>query len=269
MNLIKILRIEVNLKERLENKAVLIIIILLLFHAVINFYVLDKSTFLRKADDASRASESLRFHQRLMNKEYKNLAKDFYILPLQSHPRFYPLTAGLVMTFLDKVGLKDINWMILTTNAFFLFILLISVFKIGALLYDEKIGLLAAILLSFSLAIFSHSRISMLDFPLTAMLSLCFLFLLKTRNLSSLSFSLFTGVLFGLTQLTKETAVIFVLPVFLYYFFHSLRIVKEKRKKKIINFIIVLLLFLIVAGMAYLNPSNKEIFRIYWGKFPC
>jgi len=53
MNLIKILRIEVNLKERLENKAVLIIIILLLFHAVINFYILDKSTFLRKADDAS------------------------------------------------------------------------------------------------------------------------------------------------------------------------------------------------------------------------
>ena len=247
----------------LGKKTLLILVTVFLFHILVNSYILNKSKIIKEADDADRIFEGLWLHQELVNKEYKRVGADF--LALSQHPKFFPLVEGLTLTYLEKIGLKDINWTILFSNAFFLFILLISVFKIGSILYNKEVGLLAAILLSFSPGIFSHSRVSMLDFPLAAMISLSFLSLLKTKNFSFLFFSLLTGILFSLAQFTKEAAIIFILPPFLYYSFKSLRI-KEKRKQRIINFSITSLLFLILVGVVYLNPSNKGVFKTYWGK---
>lgn len=248
-------------KIKLKRNALLIIVIVLFFHVAVNFYILNKSEIIRDTDDGSRIIEGFHFHQEIVNKEYKNVEQKF--LTLLIHPKLFPLAEGLTLTLLGKAGLGNVNSMILFSNAIFLFVLLLSVYKIGSALYDEETGLLAAILLSFSPLIFGHSRINMLDFPLTAMISLCFLSLLKTKNFTSLLFGLLTAVLFSLAQLTKETAVIFLLPPFLYYFLASLNI-REKRKQKVINFCFTLLVFLILMGAVYLSPTNKEAFKRYW-----
>lgn len=251
----------INIIEVIQ-KPLSIIIIVLFFHTAVNFYILNKSEIVREGDDGSNIAEGLGFHQKLVNKEYKSAGRD--CLGLLNHPKVFPLTEGLALTLLEKAGLRDINSMTLFSNAFFLFILLLSVYKIGSILYDKKTGLLAAILLSFSPIIFGQSRISMLDFPLTGMICLCFLSLLKTKNFTSLFFSLVTAVLFILAQLTKETAIIFILPLFLYYFIVSLRI-NEQRKQKVINFSLILFIFLILIGAIHLNPINERVFKRYWG----
>ena len=250
---------------KLKKNASLILIVIFFFHILVNSYILNNSKVIREYDEADRIKEGIEFHQMLVNKEYKKATIYFSRLIKAAHPKLFALMEGLILTLLEKIGLKGINWMILFSNALFLLILLISVYKIGTIIWDQKTGLIAAILLSFSPVIFGYSRVGMLDFPLTCMICLCFLSLLKTNNFSSLTFSLLTGILFGLAQLTRVTAIIFILPPFLYYSFKSLYI-KERGKQRIINFNVTLSVFLIIAGLVYLNPYNKEIFKTYWEK---
>ncbi|MCX5692606.1 MAG: glycosyltransferase family 39 protein [Candidatus Omnitrophica bacterium] len=250
---------------KLERKILLIIIIILCFHILINFYILYNSKIIREGDDANYISDSFRFNLALSNEGYKGVMQQFLNIGGMGHPKFFSLIASFICESLKKIRLESINSLILFTNAFFLFILLISVYGIGSILYGKKIGLLAAILLSFSPVIFSFSRMFILDFPLAAMISLSFLALLKTKNFSSLFFSVLTGILFSIAQFTKETAIIFILPPFLYYSFSSLYI-KEKTKERRINFSITLFLFLIFVSVVYFNAYNKELVKILHGK---
>jgi len=246
---------------KLGKNISLILAAILLFHLLVNFYILNESKIIRTYDEADRILESIDFQEALI--EHADAPRGF--LSSAGHPRFFSLMQGLMLTLLKKAGLANVNLMILFTNAFFLLILLISVYKIGYILYDKRTGLLAAALLSFSPIIFGHSRISMLDFPLTAMVSLCFLSLLKTKNLNSLFFSLLTGFLFSLAQFTKEAALIFILPPFVAHFFISLR-VEGGKKRRIMNFSIILLVFSVLAGMLYFNSHNITVFETYWKK---
>jgi len=250
-----------------SRKGILLIIISVLFlHSLINFFILDKSKIIRDGDEVNYFSEIIHFDSILARGEYKNLiAYMSETAIVMHHPKFFFLVSSFIYNSFKKIGLEDINLIILSTNAFFLFILLVSVYQIGSIFYDRKTGLLAIVLLSFSPIIFGYSRMFLLDLPLAAMISLCLLLLLKTRNFDSLFFSIFTGISFSLAQYTKEAAIIFILSSFLYYSYSSLRII-DKKRHRFINFSIAIMLSLFLLGILYLNPSNKELFKIYWEK---
>jgi len=242
-----------------------ILIVVLLFHSVVNFYTLNKSKIVRRYDEATYLSISVEFHQLLKDREYKDAL--LYALRLEGprHPKFFFLVQSLILTLTDNISKEDVDLMIFLTGILFFSILLISVYKIGVLLYGEEIGALAAIVLSFSPIIFNYTRISILDLPITAMLSLSFLSLLKTNKFTSLFFSILTGILLALAQFTKETAIIFILPVFSYYAFISLHS-RAERKKTIKCFSITIIVFLSLLSLVYFYPANRDAFKTYWGK---
>jgi hypothetical protein len=145
-----------------------------------------------------------------------------------------------------------------------LLVLLISTYKIGSLLDNKKSGALAAVLLSFSPLIFAYSRVGIAEFPLTATIALSVLCLLKSNHFTSLSWTILTGISFALSQLIKETAILFIFPFFIYYTVESFRLAKIKREC-IYSFLIILSIFFLIAGRIYLF-SCKDLFIKYWSK---
>ncbi len=245
---------------------IFMLLVLLALHILLSCYVLLNSQVIRRYDEAMYISSSIEFHKMLTGKEYKELLKSLLVIENTSHAKLLPLIGGLVLTLLNSFGWKDLGLSIIFTNTIFSLILLVSVYKIGAIFYNKEVGLLASILTFLCPIIFAQSRVFMLDFPLAACVSLSLLLLLKTNNFESVTFSLITGLTFGLTWLIKETGIIFLMPPFLYYSFKSI-LLKENKRLRINNVIVTLLSFLILGGAVYFNSFNRANPGICWKLF--
>ena len=249
-------------------KYVLILLGILFFHIFMNYKVLSKSEICRVYDEAGRIANSVRYYNLIFLSPYKfkNIKDNILILHGQAHPPFYEVMGAMAckLSVMSK-GEFDEKSIILITNTFFLFILLMSTYCIGATLYDSKVGLLAAFLVSFFPMIFGYYGQMLLDFPLTCMVSLSFYLLFKTDNFKSLGYSSLLGLLFGLSQLTRETFSVYLLFPFIYYFYKSYQ--SENKKGIILNFLSTLFCAIIVAGVVYLRPDNfLHAFKTYFGK---
>ncbi len=246
-----------------------LLLIIFLVHVFVNYQVLSNSRVGRINDEHLRIMTGLYGYEMLFRNPDFNIPEAFNfftsLFHIQSHPHFYEFILSLSFGASDALHLKSDNLAILLSNSLFLFILLFSVYGIGRITYDPKTGLLSAFLVSLFPYIFSHQRVAMLDFPLASMVTLTLLVFLKTNKFNSLLYSILAGIAFGLAQITKETAIIFIFAPVFYYFYISYR---EGAKKYIVmrNFCIMLLFFIVVSGMVYLKPSNFYAFQIYFGK---
>ncbi|MFH1207955.1 MAG: glycosyltransferase family 39 protein, partial [Candidatus Omnitrophota bacterium] len=96
----------------------------------------------------------------------------------------------------------------------YLFILLLSTYCIGKHIDSRPAGLVAAASLFFYPIIFQSSRQYQLDFPLTTMVALGALFLLKSEQFRNMKFSLLFGVASGWAMLIKgQYAIFMTLPL--------------------------------------------------------
>ena len=100
----------------------------------------------------------------------------------------------------------------IATNLIFYAVLVFSVFKIGEHFGDKETGILAAILVSFYPLLLILQREYMLDFALTAMCALALLLLLKSDCFRKPLITALFGITFGLCELTKWSAFVFILP---------------------------------------------------------
>lgn len=156
--------------------------------------------------------------------KFENIKEDILTLSHQAHPPFVGIIEAVMCKLLVMVNGKiDDGLMILLTNAFFEFILLVSIFYIGSILYDNNVGILSAFFLSFFPMVFGHSRNMLLDFPLACMVSLSICMLLKTNQFQSLLYSILLGITLGISQLTKEGFVSFIFFPLVYYYYQSYR----------------------------------------------
>jgi hypothetical protein len=245
------------------RKSLLIILAVFIVSILVNAYILNKSQLIREGDEAGRINEAILLQQALSGEIKIAPGSLFKILASSSlHPKLYSTAEGVILTILAKLDLKDIELMIQITNSIFLLILLMSIYGLGLLIYSRKVGLLAAALLPFSPIIFSYTRLSMIELSLTALISLSFLCLLKSDNFKSTFYSIITGILFGMSVLAKETAILFILAPFLYYVFKSFRI--GTGRKMFANFIATVFLPVAMGGLFYLNPKDKNMFSRFW-----
>jgi 4-amino-4-deoxy-L-arabinose transferase-like glycosyltransferase len=109
----------------------------------------------------------------------------------------------------------------LMSNCAFLAILLCSVYGIGHILHNRKVGLLGAFLVSFYPVLFSISRLSYVDYALTAMVALGIYLVLKTDGFRSRNWSLLSGLGMGLGLLTKWPFIAFAGAPIAYIAWHS------------------------------------------------
>ncbi len=248
-----------------NHKYLLVLLGILLFHIYMNYEVLSKSRICRIYDD-SRIAESLHCHDFMFlgSNTFGNIISSITTLIGQAHPPLYVTLQALVCEALRLVNKFNENAIVLTTNTIFLVILLFSIYGIGSLLYNRKVGILSAFFVSFLPMIYGYARNFLLDFPLMCMTALSFYLLFKTNKFQSRAYSIALGIVLGLSQLTKEVFIIFIFFPLVYYGYQSYR--AHPVRKTVLNCICTVVGALIVVGTVYFRPVNYFAFRHYIGK---
>lgn len=130
-----------------------------------------------------------------------------------------PLPFLTVVPFYRLFGIStDIALM---SNCVYLAIILFSVYGIGRILYDRRVGVFAAFLASFYPVLFAISRLSYVDYALTAMVCLSICLLLKADGFRDRKWSLLLGLGVGLGLLTKWPFIAFAGAPLVYSAFRS------------------------------------------------
>ena len=131
---------------------------------------------------------------------------------------YYPPLFHLSSTPLYIFGFsEDIA---ITTNILYYLILVFSVYSIGKHIWGREAGIISAILVSFYPALIKLQREYFIDLALTSIVALPIYLFIKSQNFKNLRYSILFGISFGLAELLKWNAFIFILPtvaVLLYF----------------------------------------------------
>lgn len=149
-------------------------------------------------------------------------------------------------------------------NLIFFAILLVSIYLTGKRCASMGAGLFAAALVSLYPAIYGQSRKFGLDFPLTAMTTLCMCLLMRTdyfnRSLPSLSF----GVALGLAILTKGQVVLYIAaPMMVALLVGLYQGSPDKRTKPLTNGTIAVIVALAVSSIWWWGIW-RDLVRAYY-----
>lgn len=222
-----------RIKSNINTRCLLIISFLVLFHAVNNFFWLNINSFPPAWDESLHLLNSLNMMQ-VLSGFFHNFSGE-YLQTGWSYPPFFYMVSAVV-------GLLFNNSLIslVMTNIIFLAILLFSVFKIGEILYDRYVGLLATFLISMYPIIFGTSRVFLIDCSLCAMVSLAICFLLLANNFNNRFYSILFGVALGLGMLTRVVFIIYIIGPLIYILRRALMLRTSNRHKKRINIMVSL-----------------------------
>lgn len=116
----------------------------------------------------------------------------------------------------------------LALNMFYYVLLLISLFFFGKKLFDCNTALTASFIMSFYPVVYIYSRNFRSDFALLSMTSLCFALWAYMEHFNRLRYSLLFGLSSGLTFITGQIGVVYLLPLVLV---SVVRVLFDKNKK--------------------------------------
>jgi 4-amino-4-deoxy-L-arabinose transferase-like glycosyltransferase len=102
------------------------------------------------------------------------------------------------------------------TNALYLLVMLVSVYKTGQWLGGWRVGLLGAFICATIPALINYSRDYLLDFPMAALITAALYTLLRSDLFQERWYGLGFGVWVGLALLAKPMAAAYLVPVALY-----------------------------------------------------
>jgi 4-amino-4-deoxy-L-arabinose transferase-like glycosyltransferase len=190
-----------------------------------------------------------------------SLSKD--LRGIAKYPSYPPLVYFTTMPIIKIMGAKDDHFVY--DNFLYIIILVLSVFGIGKILFDEWVGVSSAFLVLLYPFVFWISRKYYLDFALLAMVSLVQYIILKSDGGTRKYWNIGLGVAIGCTLLTKTHGLIFFLPTWIIVF---LNYYKDKKGKNLIRLLQVLIIILIIALPWYLITMdgfvkwNIELYNI-------
>ncbi|MBU1864559.1 MAG: glycosyltransferase family 39 protein [Candidatus Omnitrophica bacterium] len=148
----------------------------------------------------------------------------------------------------------------------YLFILLLSTYLIGRKLFSDFVGLLAMFLLYMYPLIFESFRQFQLDSPLTAMVALSILFLIKCNDFKSRKYSLWLGISLGWGMLIKGQAILYIIGPLCFVLYRACRHcwVHPLRSRQLQNIGIFMLLSVMIASLWWghqIGATVSELMR--------
>ena len=159
------------------------------------------------------------------------------------------------------------------TNILYYAILILSIYGIAYRISNKKeIGLLSAFIISTFPMIFGMSRLFLMDFPLTAMVSLSIYFLFCTEHFKNRTYSILFGISMALGLLIKPGYPFFIILPFLYIIRNDIKIIKIvsgskqlvselKLRKSIHNILYSITIAIFLASFWYI-PNFKAILKL-------
>jgi len=198
---------------------VILLAAVICFHLVNNYIWLSKSTDIVGVDVGNHLYYQLLFQDKLKEVIFSpghtlvQKTGDFLLLFRSSmafpHCLYWPNFVYLISSFFTLAfGASLIT--VKTSGLVYLLVLLFSIYAIGKKIGGRGAGLLAALLVSMYPLIFESSRQYGLDLPLTAIVCLACLFLLKAEHFTRLKYSALFGLACGAGMLIKGQFLIFL-----------------------------------------------------------
>lgn len=243
----------INGKQNLIG--IFFVLLIILFHGVCNYQILSASRFNFAHDQALYYTESIRFFYGLKEAAgFKELYKLFISLGNHYRPPLFMMISGIAYFFL---GLSK-NAAVMS-NLFFLAILLFSTYGIGTRRYNIHTGFLASFLLSIFPSIFGYIRVYYPDVSLSAIVTLSIYLFILSEDFTNLKYSLLFGLSAGLGLLTKQSYIIFILPLLIYLLLTA-NILKDKICLR--NLFLAIFLGLALASIWYISNWSVIFYKL-------
>jgi 4-amino-4-deoxy-L-arabinose transferase-like glycosyltransferase len=206
-----------------ENIPTIVLTLLILFHIFVNINYAIKNDMPTAWDESWHTAISFEKYLDLTGHQV-NL--DNYPLLKERSLRYPQLIHWTPAPFYFLFGLtQDVGAFSITI---YLILLIIFTYLIGKEIYDKKVGLIAAILVSFYPLAYGLSRLFLLDLPVAAMLTATVYFLVKYQKTKRHRHILPILVCIALGALTKQTYLVFVALPLTY-------MIMRTNKEKILN----------------------------------
>ena len=137
-------------------------------------------------------------------------AENWWLNVMNVEPFYPPLYHLSLLPFFALYGFSGDSAVL--ANSVYMFVIILSTYGIGAHLYDQRTGLLAAFLVSCYPILPYISRMCMMEVMLTAGVALTYYFFLKSENFENRNYTFLFSLTFAATLLVKWTGLIFILP---------------------------------------------------------
>jgi len=265
-------------KNTIFNSHLIILSIVIIFHLLNNIYFLN-------VDNEPLVWDNYNYHTIYVNNY--NSFKSGNVYSLVNH-FITPKNINIVLTpvyFLYPLfgTSQDVTAF---QGTFFLLILIISTYLLGKELYNDDVGLLAAIFVSFSPFILATSKVPFEDINFSAMLILTIYFFIKSNNFSEIKYTLLFNFSLLITLLSKNTSIFVLFFIFIIYFLLKLIFERytfrnfffnfDKRQTIIffVSFSISIFLFLLFflnrnplhfkEGLIHISPFSVSMYNIHF-----
>ena len=187
-------------------------------------------------DPADYLNGVMRYHKALENLDLLNSSwwRNFWVLSSKIPPLIYIIT-GASFHILPP-GLSSAN---LVFSGFSL-LLIVSLFFLGKLFFNEKIALLTCVLIQLIPGLYYYRREFLLDYPLAVIITIsftCLSYWYFAKGKSSWWLSLLTGISIGLGLLLKQPFLFFLFFPLLFAFISS---IWQKKWQKVSQIILML-----------------------------
>ncbi|MBT3407591.1 hypothetical protein HN789_00760 [archaeon] len=234
------------MKKHNEKKYLYGILVIILVFSIFNIFWIIKDTRPLSHEDLNSVYGGDFLYHNLHN--YKN--NIFSVTKELHYPPFIPY-----LTYVSYILFGVNDNVPLLINVLFIPVLILSLFYICKELYDSKIGFVASLFLVSFPQIIVFSRTMFDSFISLSLFSLGLYFFIKSKNFSDHKFSIFYGIVFSLSILTRYTSILFLIAPIIYFliinFKHLFFSIKELYSKNTIFKLVLILLILTVFKLIY------------------
>ena len=246
-----------------ENRSDFVILtVLFLIYAIYDYIWLLKNSFPPGQDEAWHLMSSLYYYNILTSGSIGSILSIDTIQKIVNVEWYYPPFFKLFTAFVYIIVGSTSMTTAIMANVVFLGILLFSTYGIGKQLFGREVGLLAAIIVSIYSSVFAYETTYLIDFSLMAMITLSIYMLLCTKLFTDFRYSLAFGIIFGLTLLTKWTAIFFIIGPLVYTTYCSFDVNrKDDISRKVIYIVLALISTVTIASIWYI-PNGLTAYNL-------
>jgi hypothetical protein len=252
------------MREKIKNQYLVLIFLLIAFHLLNNIYFLSQDNVPFASDLYNKQLNSVNNYYNLINESPVYIFHQlifFNDAPLSSYPAF------LLYPFFGKS--EDVTAF---SGTIFLIILIIATYLLGKELFNKDIGLLSAVLVSFSPYFLGLSKVPFEDITFAAIFTLTLYFFLESNKFSDIKYTWFFNISLALTLFSKVAAILAISIIILIYSISKLFFNKKDfknffnklKKGNIRNFFISFFLSMSFPLCFYIFNISLRLKEIYY-----
>ncbi len=171
--------------------------------------------------------------------------------------------------------IRNLNVIIFLSSFIYLFILTASIYSISKEIFNERVALVATILLLLSNGINFIYHTFFPDFCLAAYIALTLSILLKTKHFSNRKYSILAGVIAGVGWLAKWQFILYIIPMIVYFLFQNKKLFVQK--SILLKYLVISLIICTIVGISFfaqrflLSPLSLSLIFVisylFWRAF--